>query len=124
MRAGNLVHEQIVHEGALIGHQPGIMRLPGGEPRRIVASDVLHQIERAFSTDLDLTHVADVKQARGRSRGQMLGKNAGIFHRHIPPAKVDHLGAQAPMNGVQSGLSKLCRGWRRHAGFSAIATQK
>src|SRR6266404_1170806 len=26
--AGNLVHEQIVHESALLGHQTGIVRLP------------------------------------------------------------------------------------------------
>jgi hypothetical protein len=30
----------------------------------------------------------------------VLGKNAGIFERHIPAAKIDHLGAQAAMGGV------------------------
>src|SRR5467141_830069 len=124
VRARNFVHEQIVHEGALLGHQPGIVRLPNGEPRRIIAGNVLHQIESAFSADLDLAHVADIKEARASARCHVLGENAGIFHGHVPSAEVDHLGAPASMYGVQCGLSKLCRGWRRHAGFSAIATQK
>src|SRR6266436_4254927 len=74
VRGGNLVHEQIVHERALLGHQPGIVRLPNGEPRRIIACNVLHQIERAFSSDLDLAHVADIKEARASARCQVLGE--------------------------------------------------
>src|SRR5467141_3047907 len=42
VRARNFVHEQIVHEGALLGHQPGIVRLPNGEPRPIISTHVLH----------------------------------------------------------------------------------
>ena len=47
MRVGNFVHKQVVNEGAALGHQPGILRLPDDEFGSIVASHPLHQFERA-----------------------------------------------------------------------------
>jgi hypothetical protein len=114
------MHEQVIDKRALLGHQSRIMRLSNGKPGRIVASDVLHEVKRALPPHFNFAHVADVKQTRGGARSQMLAENPGILHGHIPAAEIDHLGAQAPMCGVQCGLSKLCRGWRSHAGFSAI----
>src|SRR5579872_922096 len=96
------------------------MRLSDGEARSIIASDVLNQIEGAFPPDFNFAHMADVKQSRSGSRSQMLRENAGVFDRHIPPAEVDHPGAQAPMCGVQCGLPELSGGRRSHSGFSVI----
>ena len=115
VRVGNFVNQQVIDEGALLGHQPGIMRLPDGEFGRVVARDVLDQIKRALSTNFDLAHVADVEQACGGARGHVFGEDAGILHGHIPAAEVNHPGVQAPVRGVQCGLAKLCRGWRCHS---------
>ena len=99
------------------------MSLSNGEFGRIVASDVLDQIERSIAEDFDFSHVADVKQPGGGSRRHMLGKDARILDRHVPSAKIDHFGLQAPVHGVQGGLTKLCGGWGCHSEFSTMAMQ-
>ena len=112
--AGNFVHQQIVHEGTGGGHQAGVLRLALDKLGGVVAGDVLRQIQRLRAAQLDFAHMADVEKAGGRARGQMFADDPGVFHGHIPAAKVDHLGAQAAMRGVESGLAQLRAGGFDH----------
>ena len=107
MRVGDFVHQQVVDERAALGHQSRIVRLPDRQLRRVVARDPLHQVERRVPAHFDFAHVAHVEQARARAHGLVLGKDAGIFQRHVPAAKIDHLGAKAAVDGVQSRFSKF-----------------
>ncbi len=36
----------------------------------------------------------------------VLGGNAGVFDRHIPAAKVDHFGAELPVDTIQCSLAQ------------------
>ncbi len=114
MLAGNFVHQQVVHEGAGGSHQAGVLRLALGKLGGVVAGDELRQIERLRAAQLDFAHVADVEKAGGCACGQMFADDSGIFDGHIPAAKVDHLGAQAAMRGVESGLAQLRAGGFDH----------
>jgi hypothetical protein len=99
------------------------LRLPDGKFGRVITRDVLDELERVRPANFNLTHVADVKQASGRARGHMLGHNARILDRHIPPAKIDHFGFEAAMHTVQRRLAKLGSGRRSHSKFSGIPAQ-
>ena len=101
VRVGNFVHEQIVDERALCGHQAGILRLAHDELRGVVACNMLNEREGVRSADFNFAHVADVKQAGSRARGHVLRDDAGVLDRHIPAAKIDHFGFEAPVDGVQ-----------------------
>ena len=117
------MHEQVIDKCALLGHQPGIVRLPHDKFRRVVASDVLDELERLRPANLNLPHVADVEQARRRARRHVLSHDARILDRHVPPAKIDHFGLEAAVDAVQRGLAKLGRSRRCHSKFSAAAEQ-
>ena len=87
------------------------MRLTFGEFRGVVHGDELDGIERLGAAQLDFTHVADVEDADARAHGHVLGNQAGVFHRHVPAAKVDHLGAALAMSWVERCFLQ-CRGGR------------
>ena len=69
------------------------MRLPFGQLRGVIHGDELHCVERLGPAQLNLAHVAHVKDADARAHGDVLGNQAGVFDRHIPAAEIDHLGA-------------------------------
>jgi len=69
--------------------------------RGVIGGNVIHQIERLKAADLDFAHVADVEQSDTLSYGMMFFEQAGVLDGHIPPAEIDHLGAQAAMNRIQ-----------------------
>ena len=66
------MHQQIVDKRASRSHQSGILRLPVGKSRGIVAGDVLHQVQRVRPAHLDFAHVADVEESGRRPRRQLL----------------------------------------------------
>ena len=80
-------------------------------------------MQRAGAADFDFAHVADVKKAGARADGLVLGDDAGVLQRHIPAAEIDHLCAQAAMDGIQSGFAKFNGGRRVHRGFLMKATK-
>ena len=94
VRVGNFVHQQVVHKSSARSHQPGIVRLPDGKLRGVVARDQLHQAQRARAANFNLAHVAHVEQAGARAHSLVLGQNAGVFQWHIPAAKIHHFGAE------------------------------
>ena len=104
MSIGELVDDNVIHEGALLGEQGGVLRLPHRETGGIVAGDLLHQVQRLRPANLNFPHVAYVEQARRRAHGQMLGDDAAVLHRHVPAGKVDHLRFQGAVGGVERSL--------------------
>ena len=60
----------------------------------------------ARAAELDVAHVADVKDADAGAHGHVLGGEAGVFDRHVPAAEVDHLGAELAMNRVECCFAK------------------
>ena len=95
--------------------QRGVVRLPIRQPRRIIHGDLLHRGQRTRPAKLNLAHMAHVEEAHARAHGHVLGNQAaaraGILDRHIPSAKVHHLGFQCAMRGVERGLfQRLCGG--------------
>ena len=84
--------------------QRGVVRLPVLEPRGVVHGDVLHGSQRAGAAELDFAHVAHVEQAHAGAHGHVLGDQAaagaGVFHRHVPAAEVDHFGLEGAVGGV------------------------
>ena len=82
------------------------MRLPDRELRGVVHRDVLNGGQRPRPAELDVSHVADIKEADAGAHGHVLGHQAGVFHRHIPSAKIDHLGAKLAMHRIQCSFTK------------------
>ncbi len=58
---------------------------------------------RLASPDFDLAHVADIEQADALAHGVVLFKDAGILHRHVPAAEIDHPGTELAVCGVECG---------------------
>jgi hypothetical protein len=101
------MHQDVVHEPAVIVQEAGVMRLAELELRYRIGSDEIGQPRRFGSADLDLAHVADIEQPGRRSHGIVFVDNAGVLHRHVPPAEIHHLGAERTVQAVQ---------WRRTQG--------
>ena len=80
------------------------LNLPDLQLRRVVAGDVLHGVEGAGAGNLDLAHVRDVEQTGCGPHGHVLGRDAGVLHRHVPSAEGHHPGAQGDVGGVQGCL--------------------
>ncbi len=104
MTGGQAIDEQIIDEGPSRGHQPGILRLADLQLGRVVTRNALHGRQRVRAGDLDLAHVADVEQPRALADSQVLGGDAGVLDRHVPPAKRDHSGARSAMESVERRL--------------------
>ncbi len=108
------VHQDVVDKRALRREQRRIVRLPVLQPRSVVHGNVLHGSQRARTAKLNLTHVAHVEQAHAGTHRHVLGNKAAswtwVFNRHVPPPKVDHLGLEGAVRGVESG--SLQRGGR------------
>jgi hypothetical protein len=50
--------------------------------------------------------VADIENANASAHGHVLSNQAGVLDRHVPSAKIDHLGAHLAMNAVQGSLTQ------------------
>ena len=82
------------------------MGLANGKLRGVVHAELLDGIERAGAAELDVAHVRDIEEADGGADGHMLGRDAGVFDRHVPSAEVDHLGFADAMGCVQGGAAE------------------
>ena len=68
---GHFVHQNIVHEAAMLIEQPGVMRLSGLQLVDGIGGDEIRQLRGLRPADLDFAHVADVEHAHG------------FAHRHV-----------------------------------------
>ena len=109
MIVGDLVNDDVVHEGGFRIQHGRVVRLAGDEPRGVVHGDALHGIQRLRPGEADVAHVADVEDAHAGAHRHVLGQDAagrGIFHRHVPAAKIHHLGAHLAMDRVERSFSQ------------------
>ena len=90
MVVGHLVHQDVVHEAAVLVEQRRVMRLPDLEPRDGVGGDVIGEPRGLRAADLDLAHVADVEQAHRAPHRVVFVDDAGVLHGHVPAAEIDH----------------------------------
>jgi len=98
------IDQEVVNERALRCQEPRVLRLSRLEPRRVVAGDPLHRGQRVFAGEFELAHVADVEQAGARANGHVFVGDAGVFERHVPSAKGNHLGARRAVASVERRL--------------------
>jgi hypothetical protein len=69
--------------------------------RSVVRTDAVHKCDRVATSDVDLAHMRDVKQAGMQSRAQMLFNRARrVLNRHIPSAEIHHPATHLTVDGV------------------------
>ena len=97
MVRGHSIDEHVVDERALEGGEPRVMRLPDVELARVVARDALNRRESVLPGDLDLAHVADVKESGPRTHGHVFVGDAGVLDGHLPAGVRNHAGTRCAM---------------------------
>jgi hypothetical protein len=107
---GQAVNDNIVYESSLRIEQGRILRLSDGQLRSVVHREMLHGGKRFAAGQSDISHVADVKNTDAGADGHVLVDDAasdrsGVFDRHVPAVKLNHLRAHLAMDGVQGGLA-------------------
>src|SRR6185503_14221968 len=90
--------------------QRRVLRLAVGQLADVVGGDALEVRERPGALHLQLAHVRDVEEPGGGAHGHVLGDEARILHRHLPPAEGHHLGPQLAVNGIQWRLAQRTDG--------------
>ena len=111
---GEPVHQHVVHEGPGRRRQARVVGLPDLQARGIVGADPLDGGEGVLARQFDLAHVGDVEQAGPRAHREVLLRQAGILHRHVPAGKRHHAGAECPVTGVQGCLFQWSVGCVAH----------
>ena len=101
---GEAVDEHVVDEGALGCGERRVLRLSVFQLRGVVGDDVLHRRQGVGPGQLNLPHVRHVEQAGGGAHGQMFGRDAAVFHGHVPATVRHHAGAEGDVSGVQGSL--------------------
>ena len=101
---GVAVDEAIVHEGALLGENSGVMDLAGAERGDVVRRHVGDEVDRLPALDDELAHVAHVEHATTAPHHVVLGRDAArILDGHLEASERDHLGAGRPVHLVERG---------------------
>jgi hypothetical protein len=77
------------------------LRLTHAELCGVIGSDAVRKAESLRTTDLNLSHVTDIKQSNGTTYRSVLFDDSRILHRHVPTPEVHHPGFHAPMDRVQ-----------------------
>ncbi len=90
--------QNVIHKAAVLIQQAGIVSLSDLQLGSVVGGDVIHQFARLWSANFDLAHVADIEQPDCGSNRFMFLNNAGVLHRHIPPAEINHAGFKRGMS--------------------------
>ena len=100
------MHHHIVNKRPIRIQHRRVLCLPNGQLRRIIHAELLHRSQRPRSPQLNIAHMRNVEDAYTRAHGHMLGDQARILDRHIPAAKIDHLGLCRTMHSVQRSFTK------------------
>jgi hypothetical protein len=98
------VDRTVVHEGALVGEERGVLHAARGERRDVIAGNAIHQGVPVGAGDLELAHMVDVEDANGGPDRGVLGENAGrVLDRHLVAGERHHLGAEGHVGVVDGG---------------------
>src|SRR5215469_4347672 len=101
------VHNHVIHERSLGIEQSRILRLSLLKLGNIVHTDPLCRVERLRPSNQYVAHVRNIKHAYGGAHRQMLfhqSTSRWIFNRHVPPAKINHFGANSTVKAVKRSL--------------------
>ena len=79
---------------------------PDGQLGRIVHGEGLDRSQRARAAELNIAHVADVKEPHAGADGHVLRGNAGVLDRHVPAAEIDHFGSELPVDTMERGFAQ------------------
>jgi hypothetical protein len=61
----------------------------------------LQGIKGVWTTHLEFTHVAEIKEPSLRTHGVMFGEDATILHWHVPATELDHTSTEGAMGFVE-----------------------
>jgi hypothetical protein len=117
VRGTEAVDQEIVDEGALGRQQPGVLRLPHLQLRRVVGRDALDRRQGVLAGDLDLSHMTDVEHAGAGADGIVLDDDARVLDGHVPAAEWDHLRAGGAVTSVERRFLERCLGRLFHEGL-------
>ena len=95
------VRDQIVRDPAPVIGQERVLGPPVADPVEIVREPCLEVVVRSGAGQLELAHVRDVEDARGRPHRAMLLLDARVLHRHLPAGEVDDARAERRMALVE-----------------------
>ena len=92
------VHQDVVDKGSLGIEHGRVLGLAHGQPGGVVHGEGLDRRQRARTAELDIAHVADVKESYAGADRHVLRGNAGVLDRHVPAAEIDHFGPESPVD--------------------------
>ena len=87
--------DDVVHRTTRLPRKGRVLRLPVHELRHVVGGDALEEGEAARSLDLEERPCARRRRAPPPAHGPVLGDEARVLDRHVPPAERDHLAPAA-----------------------------
>ena len=105
-----LVDHNVVDEAAVGIEHRRVVRLPHLQLRGIVHAQTLHRCQRSRPAKLDVPHVRHVEEADAGAHRHVLGDEARVLDRHVPPAEVDHLRLVRAMRRIQRCLAQRSLG--------------
>src|SRR2546425_1948177 len=98
------IHQTVVHEGALLRQDAGVLGLSWFQRPNVVTGYPLHERVPVWAADLELAHVRYVEHAHVLAYGAVLGRDPRrIADRHFVAAERHQLGAERNVDLVQRG---------------------
>ena len=84
------VHDQVIHDAALLVRQAAVLGAAHFEFGGIVGSDILDQVEGLWSLDQKLSHMRHVKDPYAFAHSLVFGIYPFVGNGHFIPRKGDH----------------------------------
>ena len=100
------VHQDVVDKRSLGIEHGRVLRLARGQLGGIVHGEGLDRRQRARTAELNIAHMADVKEPYAGADRHVLRGNAGVLDRHVPAAEIDHFGSESPVETMESGFAQ------------------
>ncbi len=101
------INKQVIHKSPFRIEQATVMCLIDRQFCNVVAGDLLHESECISAFHFNLPHMRDIEDAGGVSHSEMLTHQSGIFDRHFPAGKRDHLCAGGDVGRIQWCASQI-----------------
>ena len=95
------VGNEVVDDPAPLVGEQRVLRVAVSRPVEVVGEPRLQVVVGAVPRDLQLSHVRDVEDARGRPHRAVLAHDGRVLHRHLPAGKRDEARAESGVALVQ-----------------------
>ena len=90
--------QNIVDEPAMFVKQGRVMRLPRLSSRGVIRRNVIDKLRCPTPLNLNLAHVAHIKNADTVPHCIVFFQNARVLDGHVPAPEIDHFGVERGMN--------------------------